>query len=44
VIDGAVGERRNDRNPDTRKDRHDLTSNATVSIPFSVARGSKAGK
>jgi hypothetical protein len=45
VIDDAVGERRDDRNPDTRKNRHDLTSNATVSIPFSVARkGSKAGR
>jgi hypothetical protein len=45
VIDSPVGERCNDRNPDTRKDRHDLTSNATVSIPFSNARKrAKAGR
>ncbi|CAH2919833.1 MAG: hypothetical protein CPDRYMAC_1671 [uncultured Paraburkholderia sp.] len=38
MIDGAVGERRDQQNPDTRKNRHAFTSMTTVSIP-SEARG-----
>ena len=38
VIDGAVGERRDERNPDTRKNRHVFTSMTTVSIPSGSAR------
>ncbi|VVD32304.1 protein of unknown function [Paraburkholderia dioscoreae] len=43
VIDGAVGERRDERNPHTRKNRHVFTSMTTVSIPCSV-RGRKDRK
>ncbi|KAH0441736.1 hypothetical protein KCU90_g2221, partial [Aureobasidium melanogenum] len=43
VIHLAVGEWRDERNPDTRKNRHVFTSMTTVSIPISGAREEKQG-